>query len=158
MIDLMRVRLALQAACAPDNADEALPSELVEQRLGRESVFELAGPCLPAAVAALQELGYHHLSAITALCDGADVQVLYHFWAGTGLSLRVRCPRPEQGAPTPPSLPSLTHLLPVAAWYEREVHDLFGIDFAGHPTLSPLLLPEGWSGPPPMVCPEEERR
>ena len=39
---------------------------------------------------------------------------------------------------------------PSAAWYERETHELFGIDFAGHSDLRPLLLPEDWKGTPPL--------
>lgn len=46
------------------------------------------------------------------------------------------------------SIPSLIPLWPAANWAEREVWDLFGIDFAGHPDLTRLLLPEGWIGHP----------
>ena len=35
-----------------------------------------------------------------------------------------------------------------ASWHERETHEMFGIDFAGHPGLVPLLLPEGFEGHP----------
>jgi formate hydrogenlyase subunit 5 len=47
-------------------------------------------------------------------------------------------------APLPPgteSYPSLTALLPAAFWYERELHDLFGLVPADHPRLDPLVLP-----------------
>ena len=47
-------------------------------------------------------------------------------------------------------MPSLTSLWPSSAWYERESHELFGIDFEGHPDLRPLLLPEDWEGDPPL--------
>ena len=47
-----------------------------------------------------------------------------------------------------PSLPSLTELWRAADWYEREAHDLFGVEFEGHPDLSPLLLYEGFEGHP----------
>ena len=47
-----------------------------------------------------------------------------------------------------PSLPSLTSVWQAAEWYEREAHDLFGIDFESHPDLSPLLLYEGFEGYP----------
>jgi formate hydrogenlyase subunit 5 len=39
------------------------------------------------------------------------------------------------------SYPSLTPFIPAAAWYEREIHDLFGIEPRGHPRLDPLVLP-----------------
>ena len=46
------------------------------------------------------------------------------------------------------SVPSVTSVWRGADWYEREAHDLFGVDFDGHPDLSPLLLYEGFEGFP----------
>jgi formate hydrogenlyase subunit 5 len=40
-----------------------------------------------------------------------------------------------------PRFPSLTPRLEAAAWYEREIHDLFGLEPVGHPRLDPLVLP-----------------
>ncbi len=47
-----------------------------------------------------------------------------------------------------PTLPSLTSLWPTANWQEREVYDLFGLIFQGHPSLDRILLPEDWEGHP----------
>ena len=46
------------------------------------------------------------------------------------------------------SLPSSVPIWPTANWLEREVYDMFGIKFDGHPDLKRILLPDGWKGYP----------
>jgi NADH-quinone oxidoreductase subunit C len=46
------------------------------------------------------------------------------------------------------TLPTATGVFRGANWHERETHEMFGIEFAGHPNLIPLLLPDGFDGHP----------
>ncbi|MBF9133847.1 NADH-quinone oxidoreductase subunit C [Plantactinospora sp. S1510] len=83
------------------------------------------------------------LSAVDELADGFDVVV--HLWSTTqrhGVLLRTRVPRDAA------TIPSVVDLFPGAGWHERETHEMFGIDFEGHPGLAPLLLPPEFEGHP----------
>jgi NADH-quinone oxidoreductase subunit C len=88
----------------------------------------------------LDEAGYM-LEAITGVDWMAEQQleVVYDYTAtatGERVAVRVRVPR------TAPELPTISSVHPGANWHERETHDFFGVRFAGHPNMTPLLLPE----------------
>jgi len=70
--------------------------------------------------------------------------VIYCLYSTT-LRHRVRLKvRVADGAP----VPSVTSVWPSTAWLEREVFDLFGIRFEGHPDLRRILMPDDWQGHP----------
>jgi NADH-quinone oxidoreductase subunit C len=58
--------------------------------------------------------------------------------------LRISVATPDDAA----SLPSATSLFPTANFHEREVYDLFGVEFTGHPNLIRILMPDDWLGHP----------
>src|SRR5437868_4412521 len=76
---------------------------------------------------------------------GADFTVVYHLFSYER-NAYVRLKVPLEG--DRPTLPSIVDICPVANWYEREVWDMFGIVFEGHPHLSRILMPRSWEGHP----------
>jgi len=110
-----------------------------------ELYVTLPAHSLRAAVeVVVRQLGVHHLSTITGLDNGDEIELLYHFWDRGGLTLRVALPYDLA------SLPSLTDMIPGAAYYEREVSEMLGVTFEGHPDPAPLLLPDDWDGALPL--------
>lgn len=156
------------AAASPAAADAAaLAAALGEgaplqgSPLGQATVVVEAARLLEA-VRWLRERGYALLRSITAVDlhpRAPRFQVVYHVLAlpsgvraGRAIpdaadpprALRLKVPLPGEA----PVVPSLTALYPTAEWHEREVWDLFGIEFAGHPDLRRILLPETYEGHP----------
>ncbi|MFD9598167.1 NADH-quinone oxidoreductase subunit C, partial [Kitasatospora sp. NPDC059973] len=103
---------------------------------------------IEALTAARDVLGlrfFDWLSAVDELAEGFSV--VAHLAAADGpgvrhLALRTRVAR--AGA----ALPTAVEVYAGAGWHERETHEMFGIDFPGHPHLVTLLLPDGFEGFP----------
>ena len=93
------------------------------------------------------ELGFNHLSDVTAvdyIGQAPRFEVVYQLFSFSSTlwyRLKVRVGDGE-------AVPTTVDLFPCANWAEREVWDLFGIPFQGHPSLYRIMLPEGWVGHP----------
>ena len=105
-----------------------------------ESIVDVARYCH-------DDLEYDLLSDVSCV-DWLDrsprFDVIYHLTSlphASRFRLKVRT---DEEAP----VPTLSVVWGAANWPEREVWDLFGVDFAGHPDLRRLLLPDGWIGHP----------
>ena len=72
-------------------------------------------------------------------------EVVYHFYS---LSKNHRLRLKVRVAESDPVVPSLTEFWPAADWFEREVWDMFGIRFDGHPNLKRILMYEEFAGHP----------
>lgn len=71
-------------------------------------------------------------------------EVVYHLHSlqyKRRLRLKVRVDESE-------TVPTLTGVWETANWHEREVYDLFGVPFQGHPDLRRILMPDDWEGHP----------
>jgi NADH-quinone oxidoreductase subunit C len=105
------------------------------------------------------DLNFHLLAEMTAVDwwpKEPRFEVVYHLaclgvadFPRPGMSSRPQRLRMKVRVPgTHAQLASLIEIWPNANWYEREVYDLFGIAFEGHPDLRRLLMPEDWDGHP----------
>ncbi len=122
---------------------EAFPEiELTAETIPSEEMVFTFPPehLIPAARILVEQFEVTHLSTITGDDAGEGVVLLYHFWAQSGITLRALLPYDALTVPT------LTDLIPGADFYEREVWEMLGVTFEGHPDLHPLLMPDDWEG------------
>lgn len=130
-------------ALVPDLTWQRL-HDYVEVTIDRTSLLRVAR-------LARDQFGYDYLSSITGVDwpESGRLEVLYHLYGYDYeeqpgcLVLRVPLPRE-----THPLVPSLTPLWPGADFQEREVYDLLGIKFIGHPDLRRILLDDDFPGHP----------
>jgi NADH-quinone oxidoreductase subunit C len=159
----------------PDTPDRAATAELVMRitdavgadfldAVSEQDMDEVAlrPDGLLAAVELLRAAGFNMLLDI----GGTDhhpltprFEISYHFLKFDLTDVAVALARPSLARPdrfrlrvfpsdADPLVPTLTHLWPSADWAEREVFDLFGVRFAGHPDLRRILMPDDWDGYP----------
>ncbi len=94
------------------------------------------------------DLSFRYLRLLTVVDyveqDG-ELEVVYHLYSlehHHKMVLKARVPDSR------PALSSVTSVWRGADWFEREMHDLFGVEFDGHPDFRTLILPEGFEGLP----------
>ncbi|AFH59178.1 NADH-quinone oxidoreductase subunit C [Paenibacillus caseinilyticus] len=91
------------------------------------------------------ELGLHYLRNVSGVDMETHMEVVYHFISlehKQDYCFKVKTDREN------PSIPSITPIFPTADWNEREIYDLFGIDFPGHPDLRRIMMADDWVGHP----------
>lgn len=105
------------------------------------SLLSTPDDLVPIVVALrVKRLGW--LSAITGIDPGVEsgvLEVLYHFsTAAAIITLRVRVPRDH------PAVDTLSDVIPSAEVFERELHEMFGVDVVGLRNQEKLYLPDDW--------------
>ncbi|MBK5291209.1 MAG: NADH-quinone oxidoreductase subunit C [Acidobacteriia bacterium] len=115
--------------------------------LGQDFFLVQSGAVIPLLEYLKLDADFDYLVDITAVhYPGRDKQfelfyILYSFARNTRVRIKTRIAETES-----PQTAVGVHL--TANWLEREVFDMFGIRFAGHPNMQRLLLPEDWQGHP----------
>jgi NADH-quinone oxidoreductase subunit C len=151
------------AAAIADTLTRALPGVSIESWDAADQAVVVVPPAaLVDAARVLRdtpELNFSLLAEMTAADywpKDPRFEVVYHLanigvkdfpragMAGTAARLRLKV---RIGGESP-ELPTVLGIWPNADWYEREVYDLFGVVFAGHPDLRRILMPEDWEGHP----------
>jgi NADH-quinone oxidoreductase subunit C len=113
-----------------------------------ELTLTIAPTEIRAACCAVQAAGYNFFEDMTAVDwfpASPRFQLSYHILSHQlkeRIRLRVLLDEAD------PEVESITSVWPSANFYEREVFDLFGIRFAGHPDLRRIMLPDDWQGHP----------
>jgi NADH-quinone oxidoreductase subunit C len=129
--------------------ETALPAALLDAKFDRgELTLKIAREHIRATAALVQKAGYNFLEDVTCVDyypDEPRFQIIYHILS-LGLKARVRLAVPVESID--PEIDSITPVWPSADFYEREVFDLFGIRFGGHPNLRRIMMPDEWDGYP----------
>ena len=127
---------------------QALSGLAIEATFDRDELtLTIPREHIVAACRALQPT-YNFLETVTAVDwypSEPRLQVVYHILSHA-LKARVRLVVPLAGDDL--NLDSITSVWPSANFYEREVFDLFGVHFAGHPRLTRIMMPLDWEGHP----------
>ncbi|MBZ2184911.1 MAG: NADH-quinone oxidoreductase subunit C [Bryobacter sp.] len=138
--------------------DDALVAALVERfgeailsgtiQNGQTILYVGASSIVAVCLALRDDFGFNRISSVTALDwyprePRFEVVYLLHALAkAERLRLKVQVGGDD------PVVATVTGVWPGANWYEREVFDLFGIRFDGHPDPRRIMMPEGWEGHP----------
>ncbi|MGA8109740.1 MAG: NADH-quinone oxidoreductase subunit C [Acidobacteriaceae bacterium] len=127
----------------------AHPEAVTNAKFDRgELSLVIAAEAIRAVCRTLQQAGYNFLEDVTCVDwypSEPRFQVTYHILSHK-LKERVRLEAMLESID--PSIDSITPVWPSANFYEREVWDLFGVRFHGHPSLRRIMMPDDWEGHP----------
>jgi NADH-quinone oxidoreductase subunit C len=128
---------------------ELLPASIPEEG-GDWLVINIESTSLPAVASLLRtdkELQFDYLFCLTCIDWKTHLTMVYHFTSTVyrhSLVVKSKLDRLK------PEIESLSGIWRTAEFHEREVYELFGVDFLNHPDLRLLILPDGWEGKNPL--------
>jgi len=140
-----------------DEAVELLKSEVHPEAVEEAVINELAGDMPTITVKAEHwraaaellkshgKLGCNYLRNVTGVDYETHMEVVYfviNLETKREYAIKIRTDREQ------PSVPSAVPVWPSADWPEREIYDLLGVDFPGHPDLRRIMMPDDWVGHP----------
>jgi NADH-quinone oxidoreductase subunit C len=137
------------ALSAPDLAarlEKEFPGAIVESSADSLLVDSEKLPSIASFLKNTSELDFDYLTNLTAVDYKEYFELVYHLISishNHSLTLKTRCYDRKN-----PTVPSLVALWNAADLQEREVYDLFGIVFSGHPNMKRIFLWEGFPGYP----------
>jgi NADH-quinone oxidoreductase subunit C len=115
------------------------------EQSGRELRLHVSAASLAAICGFCKEHGYNYLHDITAVDTGTDLRLVYRLLStASGDHVVINAGVPRRGG----RVQSVAETFRAANWAEREVYDLFGVRFDGHPDLRRILLDDDWEGHP----------
>jgi NADH-quinone oxidoreductase subunit C len=139
---------AVTAALADHAAIKGLAKLITDAKWDRgELTLTVAPETIVEAMQAAQAAGYNFFEDVTAVdwYPATPRFQLSYSLLSHRLKQRIRIvARLDEGQ----SISSITSVWPAANFYEREVFDLFGVPFAGHPGLTRIMMPTNWEGHP----------
>ena len=134
------------------NAIQSIKSgfEVEEKNFCDESTLIISADALVDICQSLRDdFGFNMLSSLTAVDYWPDGDPRFHavyqlYSIEENITLRLRVPVSGENS----LLPSIEGIYPNANWHERELWDMFGIQFEGHSDLRRILMPYDWEGHP----------
>jgi NADH-quinone oxidoreductase subunit C len=140
---------AVSEALPNNHAMKALAGLAVGAKFDRaELTITIAGENIVAAAEAAKAAGYNFLEDVTAVDWYPSEPRFQLSYSILSHSLKERVRLAVRLSSEAAALDSITGVWPSANFYEREVFDLFGISFNGHPNLRRIMMPDDWVGHP----------
>ena len=128
---------------------ELLPTAVFEEGGEWININVEAGDWLPLAQKLRNDeaLYFDHLFCLTCIDWKTHLSMVYHLSSTKfrhNIVVKIKLDN------TTPEIETVSHIWKTANFHEREVYEMFGVNFLNHPDLRLLILPDGWEGKNPM--------